>query len=155
MLYKETISLILHNVQANRKGALTLKEFTLLNPWLALLQGSSSTSQASLAPPKTLYNCFWKRKVKEIKDNKDNVTNSSNKKVNLRLAISSLLKELACNKYAKEIYKLNQKQAIKLLEKEYKEQLEISAFLRAIALFKDKGNVVTFFTLDNVEYRDL
>jgi mRNA-degrading endonuclease RelE of RelBE toxin-antitoxin system len=41
------------------------------------------------------------------------------------------------------------------LEKEYKERLKIGAFLRVIALFKDEGNIVTFLTLDNVEYRDL
>jgi methylthioribose-1-phosphate isomerase len=78
-----------------------------------------------------------------------------NKKVNLRLAISSLSKELAHNRHAKKTYKSNQKQAIKLLEKEYKERLEIGAFLRAIALFKDEGNVITFLTLDDVEYKDL
>jgi hypothetical protein len=32
MLYKETISLILYDVQANRKGALTLEEPTLIDP---------------------------------------------------------------------------------------------------------------------------
>ena len=78
-----------------------------------------------------------------------------NKKVNLRLAISFVLKELAYNRHIKEIYKLNQKRAIKLLEKEYKERLKIGAFLRVIALFKDKENIVTFLTLDNVKYRDL
>jgi methylthioribose-1-phosphate isomerase len=91
----------------------------------------------------------------EIGDNKDNVTNSSNKKVDLGIAISSLSKEIARNRHTKETYKLNQKRAIKLLEKEYKAQLEIGAFLKAIALFKDKGNVVTFLTLDDVEYKDL
>jgi hypothetical protein len=122
-----------------------------LDPRLASL---SSTSRASSIPPKTPYNHSRKRKVQEIKDDKDN-TNGSNKKVDLGLAISSLSKELARNRHAKETYKSNQKRAIKLLEKEYKERLEIGAFLRAIALFKDEGNTVTFLTLDNVEYRDL
>jgi hypothetical protein len=56
MLYKETISLVLHNVQANRKGALTLEEPTPINPCIATLKPLSLTSQASSAPLKTLYN---------------------------------------------------------------------------------------------------
>jgi hypothetical protein len=143
--------LILHNIQANGKGALTLEKPMPLDPRLASL---SSTSRASSIPPKTPYNHSRKRKVQEIKDDKDN-TNGSNKKVDLGLAISSLSKELARNRHAKETYKSNQKRAIKLLEKEYKERLEIGAFLRAIALFKDEGNIVTFLTLDDVKYRDL
>jgi hypothetical protein len=122
-----------------------------LDPRLASL---SSTSRASSIPPKTPYNRSRKRKVQEIEDDEDD-TNGSNKKVDLGLAISSLSKELARNRHAKETYESNQKRAIKLLEKEYKERLEIGAFLRAIALFKDEGNAVTFLTLDDVEYRDL
>jgi len=53
------------------------------------------------------------------------------------------------------VYESNQQKAIKLLEKEYKARLEISAFLKAVVLFKDEGNAVTFLTLDDVEYRDL
>jgi hypothetical protein len=91
----------------------------------------------------------------ETGDNKDDVTNGSNKKVDLRVAISSLSKEIARSRHAKETYKSNQKRAIKLLKKEYKERLEIGAFLKAIVLFKDKGNAVTFLTLDDTEYKDL
>jgi hypothetical protein len=95
MPYKETISLILHNVQANKKGALTLKEPTAIDPRLTSLKPSSSSSQASSVPPKTLYNRSRKRNIIETGDNKDDVTNSSNKKVDLRVAISSLSKEIA------------------------------------------------------------
>jgi hypothetical protein len=56
MPYKKTISLILHNIQANKKGAFTLKEPTVINLWLALLKPLSLLSQAFLVPPKTLYN---------------------------------------------------------------------------------------------------
>jgi hypothetical protein len=56
MLYRETISLILHDVQANRKGALTLEEPTLIDPRIAALKPLSLTSQAFSASPKTLYN---------------------------------------------------------------------------------------------------
>jgi hypothetical protein len=95
MLYKETISLILHDIQANKKGALTLKKPTVIDPWLASLKPLSSSSQASSVPPKTLYNRSQKRNIIETRDNKDNVTNGSNKKVDLRVTISSLLKEIA------------------------------------------------------------
>jgi hypothetical protein len=155
MLYKETISLILHDVQANRKGALTLEEPTAINPRLASLKPSSLSSQASSVPPKTLYNRSRKRNIIETGDDKDDVTNSSNKKVNLGVTISSLSKEIARSQHAKETYKSNQKRAIKLLKKKYKEQLKIGAFLKAIVLFKDKRNVVTFLTLNNTKYKDL
>jgi hypothetical protein len=55
MLYRETISLILHDVQANRKGILTLEKPTPLDPRLVSL---FLISQASLIPLKTLYNRF-------------------------------------------------------------------------------------------------
>jgi hypothetical protein len=155
MPYKETISLILHNVQANKKGTLTLKELTTIDPWLASLKPSSSSSRAFSVPPKTLYNRSRKRNIIETGDDKDDVTNGSNKKVNLEVAISSLSKEIARSRHAKETYKSNQKRAIKLLEKEYKERLEIGAFLKAIVLFKNKRNAVTFLTLDDTEYKDL
>jgi hypothetical protein len=155
MLYKKTISLILHNVQANKKGAFTLKEPTAINLWLASLKPLSLLSQAFSVPPKTLYNRSRKRNIIKTGDDKDNVTNGSNKKVDLGVAISSLSKEIARSRHAKETYESNQKRAIKLLEKEYKERLEIGAFLKAIVLFKDEGNAVTFLTLDDTEYRDL
>jgi hypothetical protein len=95
MLYKETTSLILYNVQANRKGTLTLEELITINLWLASLKPLSLLSQAFLVPPKTLYNRSRKRNIIETRDNKDNVTNGLNKKVNLEVIILSLLKEIA------------------------------------------------------------
>jgi hypothetical protein len=155
MPYRETISLILHDVQANGKGALTLEEPTPIDPRIAALKPLSLTSRASSAPPKTSYNRSRKRNIAEIADNKDKTINGSNKKVDLRVAIASLSKEIARNRHAKETYESNQEKAIKLLEKEYKARLEIGAFLKAISLFKDEGNAVTFLTLDDAEYRDL
>jgi hypothetical protein len=134
---------------------LTLEEPMAIDPRLASLKGSSSSSRASSAPPKPLYNRSRKRNIVEIIDNEDEIQHSLNKKVDLGVAISSLSKEIARSRHAKETYELNQKKAIKLLEKEYKARLEIGAFLKAIALFKDEGNAVTFLTLDNTEYRDL
>jgi hypothetical protein len=108
MLYRETISLILHNVQANGKGALTLEEPTPIDPRIAALKPLSLTSRASSAPPKTLYNRSRKRNIAEIADNKDKTTNGSNKKVDLRVAIASLSKKIARNRHAKETYESNQ-----------------------------------------------
>ena len=103
MLYRETLSLILYNVQANRKGAIDLEESTLVDPRLTSLKPISSSSRASSlsraspAPLKTLYNRSRKRNIVEIANNKDNTTNSLNKKVNLRVTITSLSKEIARN----------------------------------------------------------
>jgi methylthioribose-1-phosphate isomerase len=155
MLYKETISLILHNIQANKKSALTLKEPTPINPRITALKPLSLTSQAFSAPPKTSYNRSRKRNITEIANNKNKTINDLNKKVNLKVTIASLSKKIARNQHAKETYRSNQKKAIKLLKKEYKTQLKIGAFLKAILLFKDKGNAVTFLTLNNAEYKDL
>ena len=112
--------MVLHDVQANRKGALTLEEPTPIDPRITILTPLSLISQASLVPPKTSYNRSQKRNIAEIADNKNETTNSSNKKVDLRVVITALSKEIACNQYTKEAYKSNQEKAIKLLEKEYK-----------------------------------
>ena len=107
MPYKETISLILYNVQANKNNALTLEKPTLIDPWIAALKPLSLTSQAFSAPPKTLYNRSWKGNITKIADNKDETINSSNKKVDLRVAITSLSKEIARNQHTKEAYESN------------------------------------------------
>jgi len=97
MPFRETISLILHDVQANGKGALTLED-TPVDPRLTTFSPLSSTSRSSSAPPKTPYNRSRKRKITEITDDEDGPTNAL-KKVNLRVAITSLLREIARNRY--------------------------------------------------------
>ena len=37
---------------------------------------------------------------------------------------------------------------------EYKERLDITAFIKACSFFKDEGNVVTFTTLSDITVRD-
>jgi hypothetical protein len=115
----------------------------------------STTLYASLAPLKSLYNKSKKRPAEESTDDTDESTNSLLKKLNLGIAISGLTKEIEKARKAKEAHESNQQKAIKLLEKKYKARLEVSAFLKAIVLFKEKGNAVTFLTLNDREYRDL
>jgi hypothetical protein len=152
--------LILHDVQANGKGALTL-EPTVLDPRLVVLKGntdSSSSSRASLALPKvskTPYNKGRKREITESTDNTDKALLPVPKKIDLGVAITSLSKEIARSREAKLSYESNQQRAIKLLGKEYKARLKTGAFLKAVTLFKDKGNAITFLALDDREYRDL
>ena len=43
---------------------------------------------------------------------------------------------------------------LKLLEMEYKERLDITAFIKACSFFKDEGNAVTFTTLSDTTVRD-
>jgi hypothetical protein len=86
-------------------------------------------------------------------DNTDEPTNSLLKKIDLSVAISGLTQEIERARKAKEAYKSSQQKAIKLLEKEYKARLEVGAFLKAIVLFKNKGNAVTFLTLNDREYK--
>lgn len=56
MPYRESISLILHDVQANGKGALTIEVPTPIDPRIAALKPTSSASRASSVAPKTPYN---------------------------------------------------------------------------------------------------
>jgi hypothetical protein len=164
MPFRDSISMIIHDVQANRKASLTIEPSTnvsTLDPRLMAIQNNSalfSTSRSSSAPPKVgqgLYNKSRKREIIEITNDTDNAFQTPAKKIDLGVAITALLKEIAQSRQAKEAYKTNQQKALKLLQKEYKSRLKVRAFLKAIALFKDDGNAVTFLTLDKREYRDL
>jgi hypothetical protein len=159
MPFRDSISLILHDVQANGKGALTLEEPTLLDRRLSTLTSiSSASSRASSAAPKavqTPYNKGRKRVAAEDIDDTDEATQPSAKKLDIGVAILALTKELERSRKAKESYESNQQRAIRLLEKEYKGRLEVSAFLKAMVLFKEEGNAISFLTLDDKEYRDL
>jgi hypothetical protein len=161
MPFRDSISFILHDVQANGKGALTLEEPTPVDPRLATLQINSTLSaspRASSAPPKvgnTPYNKGRKHAMVEVTDDTDEATQPSLKKLDIGVAISGLTKEMERARKAKESYEPNQQRAIRLLEKKYKGRLDVGAFLKAIMLFKDEGNAITFLTLDDGEYRDL
>jgi hypothetical protein len=154
MPHREEIGFILHNVQANGQGALTLKDLIPIDPQLA----SSAASRSSTAPPKrgqTLYNKSKKRgKVKNLNGSDKDSPVPPSKKIDLRTAISSLSKEMERARKAKETYQTNQQKALKLLKTGYKERLNITAFIRACSFFKDKRNTITFITLADIVIQD-
>lgn len=112
MPFRDTIGLILHDVQASVLGALTL-EPTVLDPRLVVLKGntdSSSSSQASLAPPKvskTPYNKGQKREITESTDDIDKASLPVPKRIDFGVAITSLSKEIARSREAKLSYESN------------------------------------------------
>jgi hypothetical protein len=154
MPHREEIGFILHDVQANSQGALTLKDLIPIDPQLA----SSAASRSSTVPPKkgqTPYNKSKKRgKVKDLNRSDKDSPIPPSKKIDLRTTISSLSKEIERAKKAKETYQTNQQKAVKLLKTEYKKRLDITAFIQACSFFKDEGNTITFITLANIVIRD-
>jgi hypothetical protein len=76
------------------------------------------------------------------------------KKLDLRVAISGLSKEMEHARKARKTHQTSQQKALKLLKTEYKQRLNITAFIRACSFFKDKGNTITFTTLINTLVQD-
>lgn len=83
MLFRELLSIILHNVQANGRGALTFETPTPIDPRLK----ATGLSRPSSTPPlsKTLYNKSKKRTVAELVDGIDEATPT--KKLDLGIAL--------------------------------------------------------------------
>ena len=154
MPHYEEIGFILYDVQANSQGALTLEEPIPIDPQLA----SSTVPQSSITPPKksqTLYNKSKKRvRVGDLNRSDEDSPVLLSKKTNLGTAISSLSKEIERTRKAKETYQTNQQKALKLLETEYKERLDITIFIQACSFFKDKRNTIIFTTLTDIVVRD-
>jgi hypothetical protein len=71
------------------------------------------------------------------------------KKLDLRVVISGLSKEIERARKARKTHQTSQQKALKLLKTEYKQRLDITAFIQICSFFKDKGNAVTFTTLTN------
>jgi hypothetical protein len=157
MPFREDIGFILHDVQANGQGALTLEDGMPMGP-----QGAISVlPRPSVVPLKrgqTLYKKSKKRaKPEDLVDSEEdpNVSQAPPlKKIDLGTAISGLSKEMERARKAKETFQTNQQKALKLLETEYKVRLDIVSFIRACSLFKDEGNAVTFTILTDVLIRD-
>jgi hypothetical protein len=157
--YRDQLSVILHNVKATGGGALSLATPTPVDPRLEGIQSLSTPSRASSASPnpsKSSYKKSKKRVLAEIMDEGESFGSlSSNKKVDLGAALLGLTREIERARKAKENQETSQQQALKLLCKAYTKRLANRDFVRAISLFKDKGNAVTFLTLEEGEYRDL
>jgi hypothetical protein len=160
MPFRETIGFILHDIQANGTGAISLEDPISIDPRISSLRANSefTTSPRSLSTPleisKTLYKKPKKRLLGEDTSGTEESSQPPPKRIDLGAAISSLSKEIERTRKAKEAHESNQQKAVKLLEKEYKQRLDVVAFLHACTLFKDNGNAVTFITLTDTEVRD-
>jgi hypothetical protein len=160
MPFPDEISTILHNVQANGEGALSLEEPTVLDPRLQALDSTRALSSVSPAPgsasktPKAVYKKRKKRAPIDINDTEDNDTPAPAKKVDLGVVISGLSRELALTRRAKETFLTQRQKAVQLLEQEYKNRLYIVAFVEALNYLKDEGNASNFITIAGIAIRD-
>ena len=99
MPFCDMIGYILHDVQANGKGALTLEDPTPIDPRLQALDAATTLSSTSPVPiplpktTKTSYNKSKKRVKIEDLDESDEGTPAL-KKIDLGLAILGLSKEM-------------------------------------------------------------
>jgi hypothetical protein len=118
MPFRDKISTILHNVQANREGALSLEEPTILDPRLKALNTTQAFSPVSPASSlasktsKTLYKKSKKRALIKVSDRENNNTPALAKKVDLGAVISGLSRELALARRAKETFLTQQQKAV-------------------------------------------
>ena len=153
MPLRDQIRFILHDVQANSRGAFTLENPTPIDPRIEAVRSQTSSGRVSPAPSKGTYSKSRKRTIIEVTDDSDEPSPSSAKKLDIRIALTALTREIERNKKAKE--ETNQQKAVRLLEKIYTKRLELKDFLKAISLFKDNTNTVTFLTLNDSEIRDI
>jgi hypothetical protein len=154
MPLRDQIGLILHNVQANRGGALALETPTPIDPRIEGVRDLSTSSRASSIPPKipkTPYNKSRKRGITEVTEETNDAGPSTNKKLDLGIALAGLTKEIERTRKQES----GQQQALKLLQKSYAKRLQAPDFMKAIALFKEEANAVTFLTLEEGELRDI
>ena len=157
MPFREQLGTILHNVQANRNGALSLTTPIPIDPRLKTLQGLSTTTPPprSSASSANIVNTYNKGKKRAVEVDNDEAAGPSTKKVDIGAAIAGLTKEIALARKAKETFESSQLRAIRLLSKEYRERLLPVDFVAAITYFKNEGNASTFLAIEDVEIRDL
>jgi hypothetical protein len=79
---------------------------------------------------------------------------NDNNKVDIGAALSELSKELGRAWKAKELYQTTQQKAITLLEQEYKERLDMLAFIQACEFLGEDKHATTFTTLLDHTVRD-
>ena len=103
MPLRDQISFILHDVQANGKGALSLEAPTLLDPRIEASGVIAITPQGC----KTPYNKGKKRVLMEMVD-EDEFASSSTKKLDIGIALAGLTKEMERARRAKENFETNQ-----------------------------------------------
>jgi hypothetical protein len=156
MLFREPLSIILHDVQANGKGALTIAAPTPVDPHLEVLRGGVTPAMISRpsASPKPSYNRSRKRVAAEINDDEQEEGTPA-KKVDIGIALQGLTKEMEKARKARESYESFQQRAVRVIEKHYVKRHTPRDFYTAITLFKEEGNAVAFLTLQDPEYRDI
>ena len=160
MPFREQLGTILHNVQANGNGALTLATPIPIpiDPRLETLRiqtPSTSTPPRPSALSANTVNIYNKGKKRAMEVDNDEEAGPSTKKVDIGVAITGLTKEMALARKAKETFESSQRRAIRLLTKEYRERLLLIDFVAAITYFKDEGNATTFLVIDDVKIRNL
>ena len=100
-------------------------------------------------------NIYNKGKKRAIEVNNNKEVGPSTKKVDIRVVITGLTKEIVLIRKVKETFESSQRRTIRLLTKEYRERLLLIDFVTAITYFKDKGNATTFLVIDDVKIRNL
>ena len=100
-------------------------------------------------------NIYNKGKKRAIEVNNNEEAGPSTKKVDIRVVIIGLTKEIVLTRKAKETFESSQRRTIRLLTKEYRERLLLIDFVTVITYFKDKGNTTTFLIIDDVKIRNL
>jgi Myb/SANT-like DNA-binding domain len=173
MPLRDLIGAILHDVQANGSESFSLNILTPIDPRLLALDTtrvssivSPASSSASKAP-KTIYNKSKKRAWFDTSDDLEDDTLApvalpvgkkiivnDNNKVDIGAALSELSKELGRARKAKELYQTTQQKAIILLEQEYKERLDMLAFIQACEFLGEDKHATTFITLLDHTVRD-
>jgi hypothetical protein len=112
MPFRDIIGYILHDVQANGKGALILKDPTPVDPRLRALDNSSTSTfiSTTLTPtprmPKFLYNKSKKRGRPQDSDEPEE-GHPALKKVDLRAVIAGLSDKIGRARRARETYLTN------------------------------------------------
>jgi len=152
MPFREMISYILSDVQANGDGAFSLAEATPVDPRLLhdSTRSSRSPTPAKSSSSRGPYNKSKKR-VK-VEDDMEDRDTPPQKKVDLGAAIAGFSEEMKRARSAKDDFLTTQQKAVQLLEKEYKGRLDIMAFLDAIAWLQNEQNASSFITLTDPHY---
>jgi hypothetical protein len=159
MPFRDMISYILHDVQANGDSAFSLEKPTPLDPRLDAINQATSAS-SPVPPTKSSKKLYSKSKGKRMKeeDESDGGTPAPKKekveKIGFPTAILGFTYELMLARKAKEAFLSPQQKTLQLLEKEYQTRLDIMAFIKGTTFMQNEGNAVTFITLTNVEVRD-
>jgi hypothetical protein len=155
MPFREMISYILHDVQANGDHAFTLEDPTPDDKNLDPELKAHNTPVAALISKKPAYNKLKRRVREEFEDNRTPPPKKEKiKKVDLATAIAGVSHEMALARKAKETYLSKSEKAVQLLQEEYKGRLDMMAFIDGVSWLQTKANAASFLTLTDLAIRD-